>query len=920
MTKATRRKVSYVIKSGSEEHAHRLGVNSLALDITTTHGPEGTPGGILYSAGRDGMVAAWDLHFNFRPRKRVIRDHESRSEITTENAMAPLKPLEESDDDHDDDEVSLGRLATDRWRLDTESTTLFVETGRILVSLLRICAAGSIAQIYIPAFRTIAHGLGERHIISGSSDRTIKLWRPHSSTPTTLYTLGKHADYVKSLAYAAGPGWVASAGFDRKIYLWDVNESRGGAMVGVDGNSGATGSIQDVSQGASVYALATNPSGTVLVAGSPEKIVLAFDPRSGRRITKLPGHTDNIRALLVSDDGQLILSGSSDTTIKLWSLKAQRCLATYETHADSIWSLFSSHPRLQTFYAGSKDGLVTRTEIGGHNDVGVEGECVAVFKENSGVVKVIALEDKYIWTATSSSSVNRWFGITPRAYRNVAARSTFNLEIPSSAIIKLPPIEPPYTPVTDQISDSSPFSAYATSVLSVPTSYQEDDAASTETLVPVREIPDSVIEGWLLFQAPSLSWEKKCLNNAVVFFSSGKSGLKEHLMLNNRRNVLTVDTLGEVVLWDIVKAITVHLDETRWFDCEMYADEAELPTEFEVREDQRSKLGDYYICVNLGKWILRWLFDNFITAHISLYEELAEKQRQQELEFIQQKRVTTPNDAAYPVDASITDHRMFSRPPGPLNLTLPPPAPILTTAGQPLSPIPQSPSSPTLTGKLAALGAFSAPATTVAQQDYFVSAGHRPASPTSQTFSATSTGAPSGPGQTIIQPPPPAAFAGSTVTGSAGIMGRLRHFGVKKLTRTPSAEAKIESTPSNGVNPPLSPTTERREQDGKTVEQTENEQPISPFPLTLRGGPLAQIALQPPFTMPPSSEVPSLVIPTTTTVIIAEESPEASTSVDLYRGTVASVGDDVEIVEEVAPIWLLEFLLKVICQLTESTV
>lgn len=88
-------------------------------------------------------------------------------------------------------------------------------------------------------------------------------------------------------------------------------------------------------------------------------------------------------------------------------------------------------------------------------------------------------------------------------------------------------------------------------------------------------------------------------------------------------------------------------------------------------------------------------------------------------------------------------------------------------------------------------------------------------------------------------------------------------------------------------------------------------QPISPFPLTLRGGPPAQIALQPPFTPPPANEVPPLMIPTATTIIIAEESPEASTSVDLYRGTVASVGDDVESVEEVAPMWLLEFLLKV---------
>lgn len=70
------------------------------------------------------------------------------------------------------------------------------------------------------------------------------------------------------------------------------------------------------------------------------------------------------------------------------------------------------------------------------------------------------------------------------------------MEIPSSAIIKLPPTEPPYIPVAEQFPEGNP-SGYAASVLSVPISYQEDDAASTETLVPVWDKPDSVIEGKL---------------------------------------------------------------------------------------------------------------------------------------------------------------------------------------------------------------------------------------------------------------------------------------------------------------------------------------------------------------------------------------------------------------------------------------
>lgn len=48
----TRRRVSYVISLSNNQQAHCLGINSLAID--SSHD-------VLYSAGRDGIVASWDL-------------------------------------------------------------------------------------------------------------------------------------------------------------------------------------------------------------------------------------------------------------------------------------------------------------------------------------------------------------------------------------------------------------------------------------------------------------------------------------------------------------------------------------------------------------------------------------------------------------------------------------------------------------------------------------------------------------------------------------------------------------------------------------------------------------------------------------------------------------------------------------------
>ena len=58
-------------------------------------------------------------------------------------------------------------------------------------------------------------------------------------------------------------------------------------------------------------------------------------------------------------------------------------------------------------------------------------------------------------------------------------------------------------------------------------------------------------------------------------------------------------------------------------------------------------------------------------------------------------------------------------------------------------------------------------------------------------------------------------------------------------------------------------------------------------------------------------ETPELHLPPYTTVIIQDERPDTGGVVDLYRGTVSSVGYDADIIEKVAPMWLGELTLKV---------
>ena len=149
---------------------------------------------------------------------------------------------------------------------------------------------------------------------------------------------------------------MASAGLDKAIFLWDVNTL---TALTASNNTVTTSSLNGNKD--SIYSLAMNPSGTVIVSGSTERVLRVWDPRSCAKLMKLKGHADNVKALILNKDGTQVcvflyvnfyidfnltkkklliffqcISGSSDGTIKLWSLGQQRCIATIYCHTEGI--------------------------------------------------------------------------------------------------------------------------------------------------------------------------------------------------------------------------------------------------------------------------------------------------------------------------------------------------------------------------------------------------------------------------------------------------------------------------------------------------------------------------------------------------------------------------------------------------------
>ncbi|XP_012528857.1 WD repeat-containing protein 48 [Monomorium pharaonis] len=269
-------------------------------------------------------------------------------------------------------------------------------------SIIRIWNCRSMKEPYIQSMEHHTDWVNDivlccngKNLISASSDTTVKVWNAHKGF--CMSTLRTHKDYVKALAYAKDREQVASAGLDKSIFLWDVNTL---TALTASNNTVTTSSLSGNRD--SIYSLAMNQIGTIVVSGSTEKILRVWDPRFCTKLMKLRGHTDNIKALVLNRDGTQCLSASSDGTIKLWSLGQQRCVQTYRVHKEGVWALLATD-NFSHVISGGRDKRVVITELS------YAERYTVICEEKAPILKMAMTPDQSsIWVATSESTINNW--------------------------------------------------------------------------------------------------------------------------------------------------------------------------------------------------------------------------------------------------------------------------------------------------------------------------------------------------------------------------------------------------------------------------------------------------------------------------------------------------------------------------------
>ncbi|KAJ7612520.1 hypothetical protein DFH06DRAFT_151329 [Mycena polygramma] len=1000
---------------------HRLGVSALALDTSTQLSARPAPEGILYSAGRDGLVLSWDLALPLR--QRNVSDSpikRGRWEALTGWADDAIdEEAEEAEERPTSDGDILGDVTAlasrrrrpsggvrelpleEQWQIDPDTPP----RG----SSFRQCV-----QTHTDWVNDILLCNYNQTLVSASSDGTVQAWTPHAAGAPDPSIVGTHTDYVRCLAACRTQNWIASGSFDRTIKLWDLSRSSANASP----EPLITLHPADHAAKSSVYALAADPFGHSVASGGPERVVRLWDPRTGKRTGKLVGHTDNIRAILLSEDSRYLLTGSSDASIKLWSLATQRCLHTFTHHADSVWSLFSAHPALETFYAGDRAGLVSRVDVSRlTGDIG-EGECALVCRDGEeslpgtsqtqgqgGINKLVVADDTFVWTATSSSCIRRW-RIPPRgsvpastsSYGGTARLSPGDAEpdymsehgrsratsamsyyddgddpgetrsgLPYASLVRLTSPNDPF-PVrgggSGMARDRDPEVATlysAASVVSVPPLRTPQYASATSPSYitsPTRTAP--LPSSRAAYFGRELASDAQPLVGAPepegAGTLAGERGLVRAVVLNDRVHAVSVDTGGEVGVWDLVRGVcvgvypreaqewggsggsgrsprealervreriegeavvtpwatvdtkagvlAVHLNE-RSFESEIYADEVGYAGDRRFGDEAK---------LNIGKWVLRNLFLAFIRE-----EQRTRPTRRDSHETTssaQHRRLSASSDTSsrhHHRPSFNADPRRSSRSSASSNSTvvcspkmLPAVPPAASNAPQSISPLltPMIPlyvrtnephiAMPTIPGSPALAANDATP---------------MPIQPNRRARTGTLENA---------------AGAGKEKDRDSKESGdyfgaRTRQVSMQGGT-APSAPDDFSGWGGPGSAPtPSTPTglMGRLKSFGKLKRAADHATPALPttvevpiveetVPEPAVKTPL-QLLLASPLNPPSSAEAPTLGLSPHILLLIEEEAAPGFTTV--YRGNVGSTAVDVHALEEAMPMWLVEFLL-----------
>uniref|UniRef100_A0A8B9HIY2 Small ribosomal subunit protein RACK1 n=1 Tax=Astyanax mexicanus TaxID=7994 RepID=A0A8B9HIY2_ASTMX len=215
----------------------------------------------------------------------------------------------------------------------------------------RVCAMGTTTRRFVGHTKdvlSVAFSADNRQIVSGSRDKTIKLWNTLGVCKYTIQDEG-HSEWVSCVRFSPNSSnpIIVSCGWDKMVKVWNL------ANCKLKTNHiGHTGFLNTVT---------VSPDGSLCASGGKDGQAMLWDLNEGKHLYTLDGG-DTINALCFSPN-RYWLCAATGPSIKIWDLEGK--IIVDELRQEVISTSSKAEPPQCTSLAWSADG---QTLFAGYTD------------------------------------------------------------------------------------------------------------------------------------------------------------------------------------------------------------------------------------------------------------------------------------------------------------------------------------------------------------------------------------------------------------------------------------------------------------------------------------------------------------------------------------------------------------------------
>jgi len=151
-------------------------------------------------------------------------------------------------------------------------------------------------------------------IFTSSADKTARVWNKNGGDYATAQQLKCHSGEVSGTTLHVTGDYLVTASLDETWAFWDIH----------------TGSVllQKPSTGSGYTVPQFHPDGLILATGTTDALIRIWDIKAQQNVHTFEGHQGKVNSISFSENGYYMATAAEDNTVKLWDLRKLKNFAT----------------------------------------------------------------------------------------------------------------------------------------------------------------------------------------------------------------------------------------------------------------------------------------------------------------------------------------------------------------------------------------------------------------------------------------------------------------------------------------------------------------------------------------------------------------------------------------------------------------